>query len=255
MKNTKKLIIIAWIVSTLIVLVNINISNAADNAKIELSADKTQILAGDKVVVTVKVTNITGIEDGILGLSGNLSYDNTKFENVTLAALNNWDKPEYNAENGKFVTLKGDPVKSDEAIFTISLVAKSDVKLGDTKIELTNLQVSDINTEYEIANGVATIKVTEKKQEQQPDNDTNTNTNTNTNTDINNNSSISKNNTEPINNVVEKNTVLSNQNSNTTYKGVLPKTGLFGDILVVGGSILLIIGVFCLVKYNRYKEI
>ena len=36
MKNTKKLIIIALIVSILIALVNINISNAADNAKIVL---------------------------------------------------------------------------------------------------------------------------------------------------------------------------------------------------------------------------
>ena len=165
MKNTKKLIIMALIVSILIALVNINISNAADNAKIVLSADKTQISAGDKVVVTVKVTSISGVEEGIIGLSGTLSYDNTKFENITLAALNNWDKPEYNAENGKFVTLKGDYVKSDEAVFTISLTAKSDVKLGDTKIELTDLQVSDINVEYEVANSNLSIKVVEKKQE------------------------------------------------------------------------------------------
>lgn len=248
MKNTKKLIIMALIVSILIALVNINISNAADNAKIVLSADKTQISAGDKVVVTVKVTSISGVEEGIIGLSGTLSYDNTKFQNVTLAALNNWDKPEYNAENGKFVTLKGDYVKSDEAVFTISLTAKSDVKLGDTKIELTDLQVSDINVEYEVANSNLSIKVVEKKQEQKP----NTNTNTNTN---NNNNSTSKNNNTPANSTTVKNTVVSNKNDNTTSKGKLPKTGLSGNILIVGGIALLLIGVFCLVKYNRYKGI
>lgn len=246
MKNTKKLIIMALIVSILIALVNINISNAADNAKIVLSADKTQISAGDKVVVTVKVTSISGVEEGIIGLSGTLSYDNTKFENITLAALNNWDKPEYNAENGKFVTLKGDYVKSDEAVFTISLTAKSDVKLGDTKIELTDLQVSDINVEYEVANSNLSIKVVEKKQEQKP------NTNTNTN---NNNNSTSKNNNTPANSTTVKNTVVSNKNDNTTSKGKLPKTGLSGNILIVGGIALLLIGVFCLVKYNRYKGI
>ena len=246
MKNTKKLIIMALIVSILIALVNINISNAADNAKIVLSADKTQISEGDKVVVTVKVTSISGVEEGIIGLSGTLSYDNTKFENITLAALNNWDKPEYNAENGKFVTLKGDYVKSDEAVFTISLTAKSDVKLGDTKIELTDLQVSDINVEYEVANSNLSIKVVEKKQEQKP------NTNTNTN---NNNNSTSKNNNTPANSTTVKNTVVSNKNDNTTSKGKLPKTGLSGNILIVGGIALLLIGVFCLVKYNRYKGI
>ena len=185
MKNTKKLIIMALIVSILIALVNINISNAADNAKIVLSADKTQISEGDKVVVTVKVTSISGVEEGIIGLSGTLSYDNTKFENITIAALNDWDKPEYNSENGQLLTLKGDYVKTDEAVFTITLTAKSDVKLGDTEIKLSDIKVSDIDNEYEVTAASTKLTIVEKKQEQTDNRNTNTNTSTDTNTNTN----------------------------------------------------------------------
>lgn len=246
MKNTKKLIILALIISILIALVNINISNAADNAKIVLSADKTQISAGDKVTVTVKITDITGVSEGIIGLSGTLSYDNTKFENITVSALNNWDKPEYNSENGKLLTLKGDYVKTDEAVFTITLTAKSDVKLGDTEIKLSDIKVSDVDNEYEVTTASAKLTIVEKKQEQPDNSNTNTNTNINTNTNTNNSTSA---------NTTVKNTVVANKVDNTTASGKLPKTGLAGDVLVIGGIALAIIGVFCLVKYNKYKGV
>lgn len=242
MKNIKKLIIISLIVSILIVLVNINISNAADNAKIVLSAYKTQILAGDQITVTVKVTNITGVSEGIIGLSGTLNYDNTKFENINIAALNNWDKPEYNSENGQLLTLKGDYVKTDEAVFTVTLTAKKDAKLGETEIKLKDIKVSDMDTEYEITEASTKIEIVEKKQEQPENNNTNANTNTNTNTNTNQSSII-------------KNTTVENKISNTAVSGKLPKAGLVGDTLIVGGIALLIIGVFCLVKYNKYKGI
>lgn len=242
MKNTKKLIILVLIISILIALVNINISNATDNAKIVLSADKNQILAGDKVTITVKLTNITGVSEGIIGLSGNLNYDNTKFENITMVALNNWDKPEYNSENGQFLTLKGDYVKTDEAVFTITLTAKSNLKLGETEIKLTDIKVSDIDNEYAVTEASVKLTIVEKKQEQ-PDN---SNTNTNTNTNTNNSTSA---------NTTVKNTVVANKVDNTTASGKLPKTGLAGDVLVIGGIALAIIGVFCLVKYNKYKGV
>lgn len=249
MRNTKKLII-ALIVSILIALVNINISNATHNAKIVLFADKTQISAGDKVTVTVKIIDITEVSEGIIGLSGTLSYDNTKFENITISALNNWDKPEYNSENGKLLTLKGDYVKTDEAVFTITLTAKSDVKLGDTEIKLSDIKVSDIDNEYAVTAASTKLTIVEKKQEQ-PDN-SNTNTNTNTSTDTNTNTNT---NNRTNANTTVKNTVVANKTDNTTASGKLPKTGLAGDALVIGGIALAIIGVFCLVKYNKYKGV
>ena len=286
MKKQQKIIIIVLIASILIALVNI--SNATDNAKIVLSSDKTQISSGDKVVVTVKITDITGVSEGIIGLSGTLSYDNTKFENVTIEALNNWDKPEYNSENGKLLTLKGDYLKTDEAVFTITLTAKSNVELGETEIKLKDVKVSDIDNEYDLTESSAKITVVEKKQEQ-PDNtnnntsgnentnnntngnentnsntngnentNSNTNGNENTNSNINGNQNTNSNsngNTNVVQNVTTKNTVATNKINSTTSSGKLPNTGIGISALLLGGITLLVIGIVCLIKCNKYKGI
>ena len=146
MKIRKNLITILLVLSTIMLVCSTNVSNAADNAKIGLTADKTEAVAGDTVKITVKVKDITGITDGIIGLQGNLVYDNTIFESVTFANLNNWDKPDYNETNGSFLTSKGDFVKNDEDVFTISLKFLSE-KYFHKKIfkkVLTNVCVSDI---------------------------------------------------------------------------------------------------------------
>ncbi len=89
-------------------------------------------------------------------------YDNTIFESVTFANLNNWDKPDYNETNGSFLTSKGDFVKNDEDVFIISLKLKSDAKLGDTKVQLKDIQVADLDKEYTSTGAEITIKVVEK---------------------------------------------------------------------------------------------
>ena len=256
MKIRKNLIIILLILNIIMMVFNINVSNAADNAKIVLSADKTQISSGDKVTITVKVTNINGIENGIIALSGTLSYDNTIFEGISFTSLNSWDNPEYNETNGKFVTTKGNYVTNDEAIFTISLTAKSDVNLGNTKIQLSDLQVANTDNEYSVSNTDVTISVVEKQQENQ-NNTTSNNVVENNNVVDNNvveNNNIVENNTS--NNVVTNNTTRNNTLvDNTTKNDVLPKTGLGGSAFIVVGVMLIVTGIFGYMKYNKYKNI
>ena len=284
MKIRKNLITILLVLSTIILVCSTNVSNAADNAKIGLTADKTEAVAGDTVKITVKVKDITGITDGIIGLQGNLVYDNTIFESVTFANLNNWDKPDYNETNGSFLTSKGDFVKNDEDVFTISLKLKSDAKLGDTKVQLKDMQVADLDKEYTSTGAEITIKVVEKSTT----NDDKGNSNDKGNTDNGGNSN-DKGNTDNGGNSNDKENTDNGGNSNdkestdndgksnggssqdsgtpttgdsttkktddTISKGVLPKTGLNGNILVIAGMVFVLIGAISYSKYKDYKKI
>ena len=284
MKIRKNLITILLVLSTIMLVCSTNVSNAADNAKIGLTADKTEAVAGDTVKITVKVKDITGITDGIIGLQGNLVYDNTIFESVTFANLNNWDKPDYNETNGSFLTSKGDFVKNDEDVFTISLKLKSDAKLGDTKVQLKDMQVADLDKEYTSTGAEITIKVVEKSTT----NDDKGNSNDKGNTDNGGNSN-DKGNTDNGGNSNDKGNTDNGGNSNdkestdndgksnggssqdsgtpttgdsttkktddTISKGVLPKTGLNGNILVIAGMVFVLIGAISYSKYKDYKKI
>ena len=272
MKIRKNLITILLVLSTIMLVCSTNVSNAADNAKIGLTADKTEAVAGDTVKITVKVKDITGITDGIIGLQGNLVYDNTIFESVTFANLNNWDKPDYNETNGSFLTSKGDFVKNDEDVFTISLKLKSDAKLGDTKVQLKDIQVADLDKEYTSTGAEITIKVVEKSITD----DDKGNSNDKGNTDNGGNSN-DKGNTDNGGNSNDKENTDNDGKSNggssqdsgtpttgdsttkktddTISKGVLPKTGLNGNILVIAGMVFVLIGAISYSKYKDYKKI
>ena len=272
MKIRKNLITILLVLSTIMLVCSTNVSNAADNAKIGLTADKTEAVAGDTVKITVKVKDITGITDGIIGLQGNLVYDNTIFESVTFANLNNWDKPDYNETNGSFLTSKGDFVKNDEDVFIISLKLKSDAKLGDTKVQLKDIQVADLDKEYTSTGAEITIKVVEKSTT----NDDKGNSNDKGNTDNGGNSN-DKGNTDNGGNSNDKENTDNDGKSNggssqdsgtpttgdsttkktddTISKGVLPKTGLNGNILVIAGMFFVLIGAISYSKYKDYKKI
>ena len=276
MKFKKILIIIVFVLSILSMIFHMNISNAADNAKITLTANEAQMLAGDVVKVTVKIKDITGIADGINGIQGTLTYDNTIFESVTFEGLNNWDKPEYNEANGSFLTAKGDFVKSDEDVFTISLKVKSGAKLGDTKIQITDMQIADLDNEYSIAGTEITVKVVENKgnnenkgneEDKKTDNENNNNENKGNEedkkTDNENNNNENKGNEEDkktdnenkTNNVITKKDNDSNKEDNTKSKVSIPKTGINGGIVIALGTVFLLIGTISNIGYQKYKNI
>lgn len=272
MKIRKNLITILLVLSTIMLVCSTNVSNAADNAKIGLTADKTEAVAGDTVKITVKVKDITGITDGIIGLQGNLVYDNTIFESVTFANLNNWDKPDYNETNGSFLTSKGDFVKNDEDVFTISLKLKSDAKLGDTKVQLKDIQVADLDKEYTSTGAEITIKVVEKSitdddkgnsnDKGNTDNGGNSNDKGNTNNGGNLNDKESTDNDGKSNGGSSQDSGTPTTGDSTTKKtddtiskGVLPKTGLNGNILVIAGMVFVLIGAISYSKYKDYKKI
>ena len=276
MKFKKILIIIVFVLSILSMIFHMNISNAADNAKITLTANEAQMLAGDVVKVTVKIKDITGIADGINGIQGTLTYDNTIFESVTFEGLNNWDKPEYNEANGSFLTAKGDFVKNDEDVFTISLKVKSGAKLGDTKIQITDMQIADLDNEYSIAGTEITVKVVENKgnnenkgneEDKKTDNENNNNENKGNEedkkTDNENNNNENKGNEEDkktdnenkTNNVITKKDNDSNKEDNTKSKVSIPKTGINGGIVIALGTVFLLIGTISNIGYQKYKNI
>ena len=258
MKFKKNLIIIVFVLSILSMIFHMNISNAADNAKITLTANEAQMLAGDVVKVTVKIKDITGIADGINGIQGTLTYDNTIFESVTFEGLNNWDKPEYNEANGSFLTAKGDFVKNDEDVFTISLKVKSGAKLGDTKIQITDMQIADLDNEYSIAGTEITVKVVENKgnnENKGNEEDKKTDNENNNNENKGNEEDKKTDNENKTNNVITKKDNDSNKEDNTKSKVSIPKTGINGGIVIALGTVFLLIGTISNIGYQKYKNI
>lgn len=283
----RNIIITLLIASIVMMLCSINISNAADNAKMVLTVEKAELSAGDKAIITVKVTNITGTQEGINSFQGTLVYDNKILENVSFSPLNSWATPTYNEANGSIISEKGDFVKSDEAMFTISFTVKSDAKLGATKVQLNNAQVADTEAEYTATNGEVTINIVEKQtvpddntgdtdkpddnagNTDKPNNNTTDNNITDTNTTTNNTvvqGNTVTNNTNKIENTntinktntttnTSKNTVNTTKTDNTASKNVLPKTGLNGGLMVIIGVILVMVGIVSYMKYQRYKSI
>lgn len=270
MKVKKSLIIFMTSLCILCIVFCASISMATDNAKIKLTVDKTEVVAGENVKVTVKVKDITGILNGILGIQGKITYDNAVFESVSFASLNDWDKPEYNESNGSFLTAKGDYVKNDEDVFIMSLKVKNNAKLGETKIQLTDMQVADLDSEYSASGDEIKVKIVEKSlisndNDNTKDDKNNTVDNTIKNDTVNNNQNknIVGNITENTNNSgnLQKNNTSIKSNStiakvdNITSKGVLPKTGVNGNVLIVAGVIFILIGTFSYIKYQEYKKI
>lgn len=126
------------------------VSVEAHAYNVEFSANKKEILAGDKVVVSVKLKDL---EEEIDTYQGKLSYNRSYFEVVEsddFTMMNKWGELAYNSSNGIFVVERTEKSNKDEEVMTITLETKKDMSDSDVNISLNNNLVSggkkDIST-------------------------------------------------------------------------------------------------------------
>lgn len=221
--------------------------NADSNLGTTLSADKTSAKPGDTIQVSVNVSGLSGITNGINAFGLTFGYDKNVFETVTSAdttGQNGWSNPTYNDQTGAMVTDNSSFMKTDGAIMTITLKVKAGIADTTSNISITGISAS--NGDADISSADSKLAITVK-------NDTNSNTNTttpptdsdtdanaifndipasNTNTNVNSVTNTSKNNTAQ-NNTVSK----------------LPYTGA-GSIIYI---LVAVTGITGLISYVRYK--
>ena len=192
-----------------------------DSYSVNLNTNKTTLKAGETVTISLKVDNINiqSGEKGIGAYEGNIEYDSNVFEDLKMSGNDEWDKPLEN--NGKFTSVKSDGICTSESqeIATITLKVKANAKSGNTVVNIKN---------FEASNGEKNISTEDKEIKFTIENDQST---VNQNNNVNNNQ--------------------NNNNYNASIKnGKLPYAGNSVK-LIIGISIVAIIGVVVYIKYKR----
>ena len=159
---------IGILIFIIIMILGISNYSQASSFNLDISADKTEIEAGEETEINVKLTNIDMGEKGINVVEGTLEYDKDFIENIQLEGINEWKKI-YNTEDGK---LKGkflfdkmnEGIKEEESIGTIKVKIKEDAKQGETQIKIKDIKSNDGENLVDTEDKVITLKISNTNQ-------------------------------------------------------------------------------------------
>lgn len=135
------------------VLIQTNNSNS--KFSISLITSSQTVKPNEEFEVLVKLDKLTDIEDGILVLGAVCKYDENVIELLKIEGMNDWAKPVYNPDNGKFITDSSHFETEGSTICKFIFKAKLLDEETKTNIVLNNIEAS--NGKYKIrSNDVAT---------------------------------------------------------------------------------------------------
>lgn len=109
---------------------------------VDLAKSKTELTAGDKIVVTVKLKSL---EEEIDTYQAKLVYDSNYFKTVTKSDFelkNGWTGLTYNSNNGIFVVENDEKSKQNQEVLKVTLESKADLETDELNISLVNNLVS-----------------------------------------------------------------------------------------------------------------
>lgn len=234
--------------------------NAALDCKVNVTASKTECAEKEKFTLDVKLENVQ-TENGIMAFSGTLSYDKESLKMTEMIGADNWAKPTYNEENGKFVMDSNNPITEDSSVMKVTFEV-----LEGSKKDLT-ITFGDIN----VANGVdnpviVSDKINQKitvksstSQDSKPVNGTNENKGNTTNpansiVPTTTNTTDKTNTTNKTNTANKTNTVnsITPTTTNNTANTALPHTGIEDLPNIV---ILIVIATFAVAATKYYLKL
>ena len=160
MKRIFKSLLIAFIS----LFASISTVLAAGSVNVTLSPNSTTITRGSNVVVTIKVSNITGANnDKVAGAGGFINYDTEYLQFVSYANSNNWSGSASDKGSGKYKYITYDMGSgavgngSAVGVFTFKTL-----KSGTTTISMSDPDFSDNkSTELVATVSNATITITD----------------------------------------------------------------------------------------------
>lgn len=208
-----------------IIILGVNVYAESSSFKTSITPTTTTLKPGEKVTITVKVSDINMGENGINTLEGKIKYDTNVFESVKASdvqSFNNWSTT-YNDEtsslNGKFLAVNlSAGTKEDTQILSITFKVKSDIeRTTTTQIDFEDITSNDgenlVNVGTKSVN--LTINVEEKKQE------------------------------EPVKPITPP---------TTTAPGKIPQTGDTLTFMAVM-TVIILIAICVAIKYKRMKDV
>ena len=162
---------IGILIFIIIMILGISNYSQASSFNLDISADKTEIEAGEEAEINIKLTNIDMGEKGINVVEGTLEYDKDVIENIQFEGIDEW-KRTYNNEEGK---LKGkflldkmsEGIKEEESISSIKLKIKEDAKQGETQIKIKDIKSNDGESLVDTEDKVITLKISNTNEEKQ----------------------------------------------------------------------------------------
>lgn len=129
---------------------------------LELKQDKNEILAGDKIVVTVKMNDLDEMIDTY---QAKLVYDSNDFKKVTSSDFNlksGWEGLVYNQENGMFVVEKQEKTKQSEDVLSITLESQKEINKEKISVSLIENAISGGKSDITTADVDVEIDVIKK---------------------------------------------------------------------------------------------
>ena len=158
--NVKRVIYIILIIVALILSTNVYAAN--DSFKTSLSVNKSQVKRGEKITVTMSLSDIS-IESGEKGIgayTAKLDFDSSILEYVKDSArgAGKWETPLYQDSYITGNTNDGNVVNTNQSIGTFEFMVKDNAALGETTIKLVNFSGSTAQTDVSAAN--SSVKIT-----------------------------------------------------------------------------------------------
>ena len=223
------------ILYTVILLFIISISltvSASSNLDINVSVNKDSIHNGEEIVLSLSLSNLRELGDGVNAYVMTLHYDTSQFDFVKAEGSNNWNAPMYNNNsistgNVKIVSTISNFTTDENEFLRITLKAKQDINNSDANVSFDNISfAAKINSK--------TTKILAKDIKVEFSNISNPNGNDNSNNSENSNENKEGN----ISNVSNK---------------PLPYTGK-GETLIITIFIVFFISIIIYARYKNLKK-
>ena len=149
MKKSIKRVLISMLIVLLVVLFQGQSFAATNSLTLALTPDKTELKAGETVVVLVNVSNIQG--EGIIAFNANVNYDANIFECTAEGDESGaWEKQGFIANN--LTTTRADVLANSEnqTVAKLTFKAKADATVGEQTISLSLIEFSTENEAYNV---------------------------------------------------------------------------------------------------------
>lgn len=149
-KRKIKKIMIVLVLTIILVLMVISVQ-ANSNIKSEITANKKELKAGDKILITLMMDNPK--EEKFNCYKATLEYDKNIFEEINQSDFenkNSWEELKYNKNTGEFIAINKTQNQKDKEVVQFTLKVKEEVTEGKTNITIKDIVASEGKKDTEI---------------------------------------------------------------------------------------------------------
>ena len=156
------------VLSVLILSLSCMVVQAASGIKTTVEQDKTEVKAGETLTLTMRLDDYQKIDKGVNAYKATLQYNRDVFEEVEQSdfqSLNDWERLRFNPKTGELVAIKRAGSKTAEAVMTVTLTVKKDIKAGVEEVTLQEVVTSEGKVDIKGSNAGAQVDIIEKQDD------------------------------------------------------------------------------------------